>query len=148
MRSLQETKIAVLIAAFDIEHGRVQVALKDLNADIAKASRVLIDLQGLSLWRAALQHLAAAVAATVVTLLGVWWYVPSLSDIDITARRAEREQLQASIETLNVQGARLHLSECGSGSGKKRLCVLVPKKPMMWDDLNDRSQAYVVPVGY
>jgi hypothetical protein len=37
-----------------------------------KASRVLIDLQGLSLWRAAVQHLAVAVAATVVTLLGVW----------------------------------------------------------------------------
>jgi hypothetical protein len=65
----------VLIAAFDTEHGRVQgaitalnqtgeqlrrevssaakgavqAALKDLNADIEKASRVLIDLQGLSL---------------------------------------------------------------------------------------------------
>jgi hypothetical protein len=49
----------------------VQAALKDLNADSEKASQVLIDLQGLSLWRAAFQHLAVAVVAIVVTLLGV-----------------------------------------------------------------------------
>jgi hypothetical protein len=78
-----------LIAAFDTEHFRaqgaitaiyrageqlkldlsraakvaVQAALKDLNADIEKASQVLTDLQGLSLWRASLQHLAVAVVA-------------------------------------------------------------------------------------
>jgi hypothetical protein len=28
------------------------------------------------------------------------------------------------------------------------LCALIPKKPVMWDNLNDRNQAYVVPVRY
>lgn len=31
---------------------------------------------------------------------------------------------------------------------RKRFCVLIPKNPMMWDSLENRAEAYVVPVGY
>jgi hypothetical protein len=37
---------------------------------------------------------------------------------------------------------------CESGDENELLCVMVPKKSVMWDKLNDRTQAYVVPVGY
>jgi len=49
----------------------------------------------LSLWRASLQHVSVAVVAIATTLLAVWWYVPPAAEI--AARRAERDQLQASI---------------------------------------------------
>jgi hypothetical protein len=64
------------------------------------------------------------------------------------ALRAERDKLQASLQTLTAKGARIQFSMCGSVDEKKRLCVLFPKKPGMWDNLKDRTQGYVVPVGY
>lgn len=165
-------KIGMLIAAFDAEHARLQnavaelhrsgaqlrlevkgaareaveVALRDLHPQIDRAGRTLVDLQRFSLWRAAWQHFAVAIAAIVITLLGVAWYVPPLAEI--TTLRTEREQLQASIEDLNNQGARMKHTMCGAAGEKKRFCVLVPKKPVMWDNLENRTEAYVVPVGY
>jgi len=165
-------KIMTVIAAFDAEHARLQEAVKSLNGSgqhlaivvrqaaqgavedalkglhphIDRAGKALVGLQRFSVWRAAWQHAVVAVAAILVTLAGIWWYVPSASEM--TALRAERDELQASLQTLTAKGARMQLSMCGSEGEKKRLCVLVPKKPVMWDNLNDRTQAYVVPVGY
>jgi hypothetical protein len=165
----QETKIAVLIAAFDTEHGRVQgaitalnqtgeqlkrevssaakgavqAALKDLNADIEKASKVLIDLQGLSLWRASLQHLAVAVVAMAIALLGVWWYVPSQSDI--AARRAMRDELQASIDDLTKRGAKMKTIGCGP---KSRLCVLVDRAAGTFGVAGNKDDVYMIVKGY
>jgi hypothetical protein len=165
----QETKIAALIAAFDTEHVRaqgaitaiyrageqlkldmssaakvaVQAALKDLNADIENASRVLTDLQGLSLWRASLQHLAVAVVAMAVALLGVWWYVPSQSDI--AARRAERDELQASIDDLTKRGAKMKTIGCGP---KSRLCVLVDRAAGTFGVAENKDDVYMIVKGY
>ena len=165
----QETKIAALIAAFDTEHVRaqgaitaiyrageqlkldmssaakvaVQAALKDLNADIEKASRVLTDLQGLSLWRASLQHLAVAVVAMAIALLGVWWYVPSQSDI--AARRAERAELQASIDDLTKRGAKMKTIGCGP---KSRLCVLVDRAAGTFGVTGNKDDVYMIVKGY
>jgi hypothetical protein len=165
----QETKIAALIAAFDTEHVRaqgaitaiyrageqlkldmsnaakvaVQAALKDLNADIEKASTVLTDLQGLSLWRASLQHLAVAVVAMAIALLGVWWYVPSQSDI--AARRAERDALQASIDDLTKRGAKMKTIGCGP---KSRLCVLVDRAAGTFGVAGNKDDVYMIVKGY
>ena len=165
----QETKIAVLIAAFDTEHGRVlgaitalnqtgeqlkrevssaamaavQAALKDLNADIEKASKVLTDLQGLSLWRASLQHLAVAVVAMAIALLGVWWYVPPQSDI--AARRAELDELQASIDDLTKRGAKMKTIGCGP---KSRLCVLVDRAAGTFSVAGNKDDVYMIVKGY
>jgi hypothetical protein len=121
----------------------VQAALKDLNADIEKASKVLIDLQGLSLWRASLQHLAVAVVAMVIALLGVWWYVPSMSDI--AARRAERAELQASIDDLTKRGAKMKTIACGP---KSRLCVLVDRAAGTFGVAGDKDDVYMIVKGY
>jgi hypothetical protein len=117
------------------------VALFGLNTEIQKASQTLIDMQSLLLWRAALQQVAVAAIAT--TLLAVWWYVPPAAEI--AASRANRDRLHATIDELESKGGRLKYSFCGQ---EKRFCVLIPKKPMMWNNLENRTETYVVPVGY
>jgi hypothetical protein len=162
-------KIGMLIAAFDAEHERLKIAilglqkvggqlagevgsaaqgamakaLAQLNADVEKASQTLVDLQGLSLWRAALQHVIVAVVAIATTLLAVWWYVPPAAEI--AERRAEREQLQASIDELVSKGGRLKTSVCGD---QKRLCVMIPNRATTWASVQNKDQVYVIPVGY
>jgi hypothetical protein len=142
----QELKIAALIDALEAEHARVQQAMKALNATgarleqaVAQAARVsmqealqglhgelggvqrlMCDLQRLSLWRAAWQHAWMALVVIAVTLLAVWWYVPSASDMQ--ALRSEKAQLEASIAELKQRGGRLKLSHCGP---ERRLCVAV-----------------------
>lgn len=142
----QELKIAALIDALDQEHARVQKAMKALNAtgarleqsvaqaarlsmqealqglqgELERAQRVVIDLQRLSLWRAAWQHAMVALVAIVVTLIAVSWYVPSVTDMQ--ALRTEKAQLEASIADLEKRGAKLQINHCGP---EKRLCVAV-----------------------
>lgn len=142
----QELKIAALIDALDQEHARVQKAMKALNAtgarleqsvaqaarlsmqealqglqgELERAQRVVIDLQRLSLWRAAWQHAMVALVAIVITLIAVSWYVPSVSDMQ--ALRAEQSQLEASIADLEQRGGKLKISHCGP---EHRLCVAV-----------------------
>lgn len=142
----QELKIAALIDALDAEHARVRAAMEALNAtraglqqavaqaarastqealkglhgELERAQRVVIDLQRLSLWRAAWQHAMVALVAIVVTLIAVSWYVPSVTDMQ--ALRTEKAQLEASIADLEKRGAKLQINHCGP---EKRLCVAV-----------------------
>jgi len=164
----EERKIVALIAAFDTEHERVQAAvaaltqtgaqlkrdvtgaaagaveaaLKNLQSEINKAAETLIDLQKLSLWRAAWQHIMVAFVAIAVTLVAVWWYVPSVAQM--TALRAEHAQLEASIEDLNNRGARIELNTCGPA---KRLCVLVDNIAGQFGDPR-REKVYMIAKGY
>ncbi len=142
----QELKIAALIDALDQEHARVRAAMEALNAtsarlqqaiaqaarvsmqealqglhgELERAQQVVIDLQRLSLWRAAWQHAMVALVAIVITLVAVSWYVPSVSDMQ--ALRTEKSQLEASIADLEQRGGKLQISHCGP---ERRLCVAV-----------------------
>jgi len=142
----QELKIAALIEALDAEHERVQKAMKALNAtgarleqavaqaarasmqealqglqgELERAQTVVVDLQRLSLARAAWQHVMVALTAIVITLIAVSWYVPSVADMQ--ALRTEKSQLEASIADLEQRGAKLQISHCGP---QRRLCVAV-----------------------
>jgi hypothetical protein len=164
----EERKIVALIAAFDTEHERVQAAvaalnqsgaqlkrdvtaaaagaveaaLKNLQSEINKAAETLIDLQKLSLWRAAWQHVMVAFVAIAVTLIAVWWYVPSVAQM--TALRAEQAQLEASIAQLTQEGGRIELSTCGPA---KRLCVLVDTIGGQFGDPR-REKVYMIAKGY
>jgi len=168
----EERKIGMLIAAFDVERGQLQRAIAQLhqtgahiergvslaagsavedaishlNEEIKQAADALYQLQGFSWWRAVLQHAVVAVSAIAVTLLAVWWYMPAASDMN--QLRAERDQLQASIEDLNQHGAQLKHWMCGKGDEPKRFCILVPKKAKQWANLENPNQVFVVPVGY
>jgi hypothetical protein len=143
-----ERKIAALIAAFDAEQKRLEVtitalnhagtqlqrevegaahdavgaALKGLNLQITKASDTLGEIQRLSLWRAAWQHAITSLLAIVVTLLAVWWYVPSVSQMN--ALRTQQAALEASATDLARRGGRIKLNTCGPS---RRLCVLVDR---------------------
>src|SRR5208282_771619 len=110
--------------------------------EINKAAETLIDLQRLSLWRAAWQHIMVAFVAIAVTLVAVWWYVPSVAQM--TALRAEHAQLEASIEDLNNRGARIELNTCGPA---KRLCVLVDNIAGQFGDPR-REKVYMIAKGY
>ena len=168
----QELRIAAMLDALDEEHARVreamlalkatsaslqrdvkgaaavavQDALKALRGELASAQQVVVDLQRLSLWRAALQHGAVALVSIGITLLAIWLYVPSPGEL--AALRAEKAQLQAAIVDLEQRGARLQHSLCGAPADRKRFCVLVPKGASLWEDPKNKAQAYVVPVGY
>ena len=167
----EDRKIAALIAAFDQEHERVQqaitalnhageqlqrevrsaakgaveAALKALHPEIDRAARALVDLQSLSLWRASLQHLLVAFVAIAITLLAVWWYVPSVGQME--QLRAERAELQASIADLTARGGRIQLNECGDPGQRKRLCVLVDAKAGKFGDAR-RHEIYMIAKGY
>jgi hypothetical protein len=104
MVELQATGVTLQRDVKSAAASAVQDALKALQGDIESARRVVVDLQGLSLWRAAWQHAMVALVAMAVTLLAVWWYVPSVSEM--SALRSERDQLQASIEDLTQRGGR------------------------------------------
>lgn len=162
-------KIGMLIAAFDDERQRLQAtigalnqtgaklqsevktaahdavddALKDLQPQIHKSTQALIDIQRLSLWRAAWQHAIVAVVAMAIALLGVWWYVPSQSDI--AARRAERDELAASIDELTKRGAKMKTIGCGP---KSRLCVLVDRAAGTFGVAGNKDDVYMIVKGY
>ena len=142
----QELKIAALIDAADAAQARAleaidalnatraglqqavaqaarlstQEALKSLHGELERAQRIVVDLQRLSLARAAWQHAMVALVAIVVTLVAVSWYVPSTEEMQ--ALRAKKAQLTASIADLTQRGAKLQISHCGP---EKRLCVAV-----------------------
>ncbi len=166
----EERKIAALIAAFDQEHerlqriivglnnageqlqrevrgaakGAVETALTELNQKVRAATQILGELERFSLWRAAWQHLVVAVTAIVVTLIAVWWYVPSVGEMD--QLRAERGELQASIDDLSQRGERIQLSECGDAGQRQRLFVRVDAKAGEFGD--GRDKVYMIAEGY
>jgi hypothetical protein len=96
------------------------------------------------------QHVVVVMVVVVVvaaveiatTLLAVWWYVPPAAEI--AARRAERDQLQTSIEDLTKRGARITLSTCGP---KKRLCVLIDESEGFFGD-RKLGEVYRIAKGY
>jgi uncharacterized protein YhaN len=162
----QELRFAALLDALEQEHQRlreasqelvqirgtlrqdiqaaareaVQAALKALHEEIDQAGKVLVSLQGLSLWRAAWQHAIVAVVAIATTLLAVWWYVPSVPDM--AAQRAQKAQLEAAITDLHERGARIVISHCGP---KKRVCVAVDESAgRYWE----AGETYRIAKGY
>lgn len=165
-------KIMTVIAAFDAEHARLQEAVKSLNGSgqhlaivvrqaaqgavedalkglhphIDRAGKTLVGLQRYSLWRAAWQHAVVAAVAILVTLGGIWWYVPSVGEIE--QRRAEKDSLTGSIEDLKQRGALIQMSHCVDRTSKiRRLCVLVDETAGRFGD-TQKGETYWVPKGY
>jgi len=118
--ALNATRAGLQQAVAQAARASTQEALKSLHGELEHAQRVVVDLQRLSLWRAAWQHAMVALVAIVVTLVAVRWYVPSVSDMQ--ALRTEKSQLEASIADLEQRGAKLQISRCGP---ERRVCVAV-----------------------
>lgn len=142
VNELTEVRGQLQQAVKDAAGESVSSALKALQGDIDRAGQTLVDLQGLSLWRAAWQHAMVAVVAILITLLGVWWYVPSLSEI--ASQRAEVATAEASLADLNERGARMERSICGP---KKRFCVRVDEKAGTFGN-SAKDETYMIAKGY
>jgi hypothetical protein len=138
----EERKIALLIAAFDQERENtaqataalrqviaglgekvesatgvaVGKALTTLRREADLAAQAMQQLRRLTLWQSAWRHVTTALCAMAITVLAVWWYVPTVGEI--SALRSERDQLQASIEDLSQRGGRIVMNSCGG-----RLCI-------------------------
>jgi hypothetical protein len=167
----QELRIAALLDAADAEQARVREVITDLEAvgeklqqevrsaagasmrealtqlqtDIDQARGVVRDLQRFSLGRAAWQHAWVALVTIAITLLAVWWYVPSVSEMQ--SLRAERAQLQASIDDLAAHGGRIKLDNCGKPGERKRLCVLVDPTAGRFGNAQS-GEIYMIAKGY
>jgi len=118
--ALNATRAGLQQAVAQAARASTQEALKSLHGELERAQHVVINLQRLSLWRAAWQHAMVALVAIVITLVAVSWYVPSMSDMQ--SLRAEKAQLEASIADLEQRGAKLQISRCGP---ERRVCVAV-----------------------
>ena len=110
----EERKIALLIAAFDQEREHtaqataalrqvieslgekvdsatgvaVGKALNTLRREADLAAQAMQKLRRLTLWQSAWRHVTTALCAMAITVLAVWWYVPTVGEM--SALRAER----------------------------------------------------------
>jgi hypothetical protein len=167
----EERKIALLIAAFDQEREHtaqataalrqvieglgekvdaatgvaVGKALNTLRREADLATEAMQKLRRLTLWQSAWRHVTTALCAMVITVLAVWWYVPSVGEM--SALRSERDQLQASIEDLTQRGGRIKLNSCGNSGDRKRLCVLVDPTAGRFTNAQN-TEIYMIAKGY
>jgi hypothetical protein len=122
-------------------------ALEESSAR-AKAAAQSLEQASRQLRQHSVLH-AAGIAAggsfgiVAALIVAAWFHLPSKSEMEVL--RAERVQLQASIEDLSNRGGRLTHSLCGD---PKRFCVLIPAHPMTWNALDNNEAVYVIPVGY
>ena len=77
--------------------------------------------------------------------LAVWWYVPSVGQMN--QLRAERAELQASIADLTARGGRIQLNECDDRGEKQRLCVRVDAAAGEFGD-PQHGKVYMIVKGY
>ena len=167
----EERKIALLIAAFDQERENtaqataalrqviaglgekvesatgvaVGKALTTLRREADLAAQAMQQLRRLTLWQSAWRHVTTALCAIVITMLAVWWYVPTVGEM--RALRSERDQLQASIEDLTQRGGRIKLNSCGNAGDTKRLCVLVDPAAGRFGNAQS-GELYMIAKGY
>ena len=66
---------------------------------------------------------------------------------EMSALRAERDQLQASIEELTARGGRIKLNSCGNSGERKRLCVLVDQAAGRFGNAQS-GDIYMIAKGY
>lgn len=89
--------------------------------------------------RMALWSIGLTLLCTAIPMCGQWWLIPSQREI--SALRLERDQLLASVTSLQERGGRIELRRCG---GTDRLCVRVDRKAPAYGDAGD----YLVVKGY
>lgn len=99
--------------------------LEELQLLHAETARAALALQKLAraasmramLWSLALASLAAAIPGTVL-----WWLTPSSAEV--SALRAQRNELAHNLAELEQQGARIEWRRCGDNG---RLCLRVDR---------------------
>ena len=98
-------------------------ALQAVSGDAVGAGQELRDSISWLGWKWFTVCAVAVFGLFMAMMLGVLLLVPSASEL--TALRAEKADLEASVAALERRGARVQLSNCGD---KKRLCALIDPK--------------------
>jgi hypothetical protein len=113
--------------------------LQLLGDESKRAAEALRRLGRSANTRVVLWSVGLTVLCAVLPLCGEWWFLPSQSEL--TALRAKRDDLAASIASLEQRGGRIDLRRCG---GTDRLCVRVDRKAPTYGEAAD----YFVVKGY
>ena len=157
----QELRIAALLDALDQEHARlseltgqfpddiarrsthaIREALEPVRVEVQDTVRTLQRLRRFTWWQAAWRHVATALCAFVITVGGIWAYLPSAAQV--ATLRAEQASLRATVDELASRGGRIKLHRCGSA---QRLCVEVDEHAGRFGDVK-KGTVYYVAKGY
>jgi hypothetical protein len=110
-----------------------------LTAESRRAIQVLQRLRRGAAARDALWCIAIAILCTAVPIALIRWALPSESEI--AALRARRDELAASVATLERRGGHIEWRRCGA---EVRLCVRVDRKAPTYGEQAD----FFVVAGY
>jgi hypothetical protein len=113
--------------------------LQMLNAESKRATDALQRIRRVASVRGTLWNLLMAVLSTGIPIAVMRWTMPS--GAEIAALRARRDELAASIATLEHRGGRIEWRQCGAAV---RLCVRVDRSAPTYGEKAD----YYVVAGY
>ena len=141
--AMGQTRAQLQTAVAGAAHDAVAEALVTVKAQAESAAATMRQVERFHVWRAAVLHFTTALGAIAVTLVAVWWYVPTVSEMN--QLRAERDELQASIEDLTHRGGKMKTSGCGP---KSRRCVLVDAAAGRFGFPGHQDDVYMIVKGY
>jgi hypothetical protein len=113
--------------------------LQSLWAESKRATEALNRIRRGATVRVSLWSIVIAILCTSIPMVIMRWALPSGSDI--TALRARRDELSASVAILEGRGGRIDWRRCGE---RARLCVRVDRKAPTYGENAD----YFVVAGY
>jgi hypothetical protein len=113
--------------------------LQSLWAESKRATEALQRIRRGATVRAGLWSVVIAILCTGIPMAIMHWALPSGSEI--SALRARRDELSASVATLEGRGGRIDWRRCGE---RARLCVRVDRKAPTYGENAD----YFVVAGY
>jgi hypothetical protein len=113
--------------------------LQSLWAECKQAARALQRIRRGATVRAGLWSIVIAILCTGIPMAIMRWALPSGSEV--TALRARRDELSASVAILEGRGGRIDWRHCGE---RARLCVRVDRKAPTYGENAD----YFIVAGY
>jgi hypothetical protein len=113
--------------------------LQSLWAESKRATEALQRIRRGATVRAGLWSVVIAILCTGIPMAIMHWALPSGSEI--SALRARRDELSASVATLEGRGGRIDWRRCGE---RARLCVRVDRKAPTYGENAD----YFIVAGY
>jgi hypothetical protein len=113
--------------------------LQSLWAESKRATEALNRMRRGATLRVGLWSIVTAILCTGIPMAIMRWALPSESDV--AALRARRDELSASVATLEGRGGRIDWRHCGE---RARLCVRVDRKAPTFGENAD----YFIVAGY
>jgi hypothetical protein len=113
--------------------------LQMLSAESRRAALVLQGIRRNSLMRGTIWSIVLSVVCTGIPTAIVGWFIPT--ERQLAALRMRRDELAASVATLESRGGRIDWRRCGATA---RLCVRIDRSAPTFGENAD----YVVVAGY